>query len=218
MIITIDGPAGSGKSSTAKEVAKKLGFIHLDTGAMYRAITYKALSEQIDKNNTDKLLEMVNRSEIEFVGALPNVKLFLDGTNITKEIRSAEVTASVADYCTDKLVRAALVKRQQVIGNSGNTVCEGRDMATVVFPNAELQIYMTASPEARALRRVKDFAKIGETKTVEELVKEIKDRDEKDSNRANSPLKKSKNGIELDTTDMTFEEQVDFIVNRVKKL
>ena len=216
MIVTIDGPAGSGKSSTAKKVATILGFTHLDTGAMYRAVTLAALDMGIDKDNIEELGKLAHSLKIEFVGVLPSVKLLLNGKDVTTEIRSDRVTQNVADYCTHTSVRDAMVKLQREIGAKGDTICEGRDMGSVVFKNAELKFYMVASVESRAKRRQLDFEKMGVNKSIEELIAEIEARDEKDSNRGNSPLVKADDAILLDTTNMTFDEQVDFIVDRVR--
>ncbi len=217
MIIAIDGPAGSGKSSTAKQVAMKLGFVHLDTGAMYRAITLGALKENISFTDNDGLGRVVDNAKIEFQGVLPDSRVILNGVDVSVDIRSDEVTKNVSDYCAPTIVREALVDQQRRIGNDGNTVCEGRDMGSVVFPKAELKIYMVASVEARALRRQKDFAKLGVEKSVEELVADIEERDRKDSTRENSPLIMTDDSILLDTTNLSFNEQVDIIVAKARE-
>ncbi len=218
MIIAIDGPAGSGKSSTAKSVAMQLGFVHLDTGAMYRAITLKSLENSVDYRDTDSLKQLVDSTEMWFEGVLPENRTILDGRDVSKEIRSDEVTKNVSDYCAPLVVREALVEQQRKIGERGDVVCEGRDMGSVVFPNAELKIYMVASVEARAIRRQKDFEKLGVTKSVEELIADINERDHKDSSRENSPLYRPDGSVLLDTTDLTFEEQVQFIVDSAREL
>lgn len=218
MIIAIDGPAGSGKSSTAKSVAMELGFVHLDTGAMYRAITFKALENNIDFRDNTALKALVDSTEMWFEGVLPENCTILDGRDISKEIRSDEVTKNVSDYCAPLVVREALVEQQRKIGDRGNTVCEGRDMGSVVFPSAELKIYMVASVEARAIRRQKDFEKLGVNKSVEELIIDINERDRKDSSRENSPLYRPEGSILLDTTSLSFDEQVQFIVKSAREL
>lgn len=218
MIIAIDGPAGSGKSSTAKKVASDLGFLHLDTGAMYRAITLKCLRENIDYKDNDSLKKCVDNTTLSFEKVDGEMHMFLDGVDVAKEIRTDEVTKNVSDYCAPLVVREALVEQQRQIGSGQDTVCEGRDMGTVVFPKAELKFYMVASVEARAERRVKDFAKIGETKSIAELITDIEERDRKDSSRANSPLYQAEDAILLDTTDLQFDEQVAFIVNKANDM
>ncbi len=216
MVIAIDGPAGSGKSSTAKLVAQKLGIQHLDTGAMYRAITVKCLNENIAFTDTEALVECVKGATIVFTGAPPDMRVWMDGIDVTDAIRTDEVTRHVSDYCKPTVVREELVKQQRRLAESTTVVCEGRDIGTVVFPDAALKIYMVASVEERARRRKKDFEKIGEHKSIEELIEEIEARDTKDSTRENSPLCKAADAEELDTTTMTLEEQVDYIVERAR--
>ncbi len=216
MVIAIDGPAGSGKSSTARLVAQQLGIQHLDTGAMYRAITLKCLQEHIDVTDTEALAGCVRGTTIDFIGAPPDMQVWMDGEDVTEAIRTDEVTRHVSDYCKPTVVREELVKQQRRLAESATVVCEGRDIGTVVFPDAAVKIFMTASVEERARRRQKDFEKIGEHKSIEELVAEIKARDTKDSTRENSPLRKADDAEELDTTGMTLEEQVEYIVKKAK--
>lgn len=217
VIIAIDGPAGSGKSSTAKAVAQKLGFQHLDTGAMYRVITLKALRQDVDFHDEAKMGDLTRNTKIEFDGVVPNVKVIMDGEDVSKEIRSDAVTKNVSDYCAVKIVRQLLVELQRNIASGKNSVAEGRDMASVVFPNAELKIFMIADIETRAKRRQKDFGKLGVKKTIQELISEIEIRDKKDSSRENSPLCKAKDAIEIDTSNLSFEEQTELIVKYAKE-
>jgi len=217
MVVAIDGPAGSGKSSTAKAVARRLGFMHLDTGAMYRAITLKALDHSIDHTDESRLKELVDTTSITFTGRVPAVTINLDGVDVTDAVRSDRVTKSVSDYCAPAVVRDALVALQRKLGRAESCVCEGRDIGTVVFPDADIKFFMVASVEARAERRRKDFLNLGVEKSIDELAAQIQERDRKDSSRANSPLKKADDAIELDTTDLTFEEQVDRIVALVRQ-
>jgi len=216
MIIAIDGPAGSGKSSTAKAVAARMGAVYLDTGAMYRAVTLKALRRGIAFTDDDALAAVMRETEIAFEGAPPNTRIIMDGEDVSAEVRSEKVTKNVSDYCARDAVRKSLVDQQRKIAAGGTVVCEGRDICTVVFPNAEVKIYMTASAEERAKRRQKDFAAMGIDKPLEELIAEIETRDRKDSTRTNSPLTKAEGAIEMDTTNMTLNEQVEFIVSLTK--
>jgi cytidylate kinase len=218
MIIAIDGPAGSGKSSTAKLVAAHLGILHLDTGAMYRAITLKCLRKMLDWHDEAKIADMLKTTDITFSGTPPSVKIWMDKEDVSVAVRSDEVTKNVSDYCTVPAVRRVLVDLQRKIGNNSDTVCEGRDIGTVVFPKADLKFFMVASVEERAKRRQKDFEKIGVTKSIAELVADIETRDKKDSTRTNSPLVKADDAIELDTTNMTLDEQVQFIVDKARNL
>jgi len=217
MIVAIDGPAGSGKSSTAKAAAAKLGAVYLDTGAMYRAITLKALRQGIAFTDDKALEALMDVTEIAFKGKPPNTSIIMDGEDVSTAVRSDEVTKNVSDYCARDVVRKSLVDQQRKIAEGQTIVCEGRDMCTVVFPNAEIKIYMTASVEERAKRRQKDFEAMGINKSLNELITDIEARDRKDSTRSNSPLTKANDAIELDTTGMTLDEQIDFIVGLTNK-
>ncbi len=218
MIIAIDGPAGSGKSSTAKAVAARLGITYLDTGAMYRVITLKCLRAGIPVTDEKRLSEVANGTLIAFTGIPPQVSVWMDGEDVSSAIRSDEVTKNVSDYCAPAVVREALVNQQRRIADGRSIICEGRDIATVVFPKAELKIYMIASVEERAKRRLEDFKKLGVEKTVEELMREIEIRDQKDSSRKNSPLMKADDAIVLDTTGMTLDQQIEWIVEKARAL
>ncbi|NLG16262.1 MAG: (d)CMP kinase [Fibrobacter sp.] len=218
MIIAIDGPAGSGKSTTAKAVAARLGITYLDTGAMYRVITLKSLRTGVAACDEPALAELTANTIISFTGVLPDTKVWMDGEDVTDAIRGSEVTKYVSDYCAPSVVRDALVEQQRRIAQGNSVVCEGRDIGTVVFPDADLKFFMTASVEERARRRQKDFEKLGVSKTVEELVKEISLRDHKDSTRANSPLRKAQDAVEIDTTSLDLEMQVKFIIERALPL
>lgn len=218
MIIAIDGPAGSGKSSTAKAVASRLKITFLDTGAMYRAITLKCLREGVAASDESALAGIISNTRIDFDGVPPDTRVLLDGEDVTEAIRGEEVTANVSDYCVPVIVREELVRQQREIGHRGSVVCEGRDIGTVVFPDADLKFFMVASVQERARRRQKDFELLGIRKTLEELEKEISLRDHKDSSRKISPLKKADDAVELDTTGMTLEQQIDLIVKEAKNI
>jgi CMP/dCMP kinase len=218
VVIAIDGPAGSGKSSTAKQVAVKLGILHLDTGAMYRAITLKCLRGKIPYQDHAKIAALVKDTSISFSGAAPAMRVWMDNEDVTEAIRSDDVTKNVSDYCAVPIVRTVLVNLQRKIGSDRSVVCEGRDIGTVVFPGADLKFYMVASEEERARRRQRDFAAMGINKSVDELVAEIRERDGKDSSRPNSPLCKASDAEEIDTTNMSLDQQVKYIVDRARKL
>src|SRR5690554_479519 len=217
MIIAIDGPAGSGKSSTAKAVASRLKITFLDTGAMYRAITLKCLREGVAASDESALAGIISNTRIDFEGVPPDMRVLLDGEDISEAIRGEDVTANVSDYCVPVVVREELVRQQREIGHKGSVVCEGRDIGTVVFPDADLKFFMVASVQERARRRQKDFELLGIKKTLEELEKEISLRDYKDSSRKISPLKKADDAVEMDTTGMTLEQQIELIVNAAEK-
>ena len=217
MIVAIDGPAGSGKSSTARTVARKLGILHLDTGAMYRAVTLKCLREGISFGDEVSLKTLIDRTNISFTGTPPDTQTWIDGENVTDAIRGDEVTKNVSDYCKPAVIRNALVDRQRLIGKSADAViCEGRDVGTVVFPEADFKFFMIASTKERAQRRQKDFEKLGITKSINDLMAEIDERDLKDSSRSNSPLRKADDALEIDTTKLEFEEQVNLIINKIR--
>lgn len=218
MIIALDGPAGSGKSTTAQAVARRLNITYLDTGAMYRAITLYCLRRRIPVEDTEKLAEIAEAVAISFSGIPPETRVWMNGEDVSEEIRGEEVTAHVSDYCAPAVVRTTLVEQQRAIGRDTSLVCEGRDIGTVVFPNAELKIFMNASVEERAKRRQKDFLMMGIEKTLDVLMHDLSERDRKDSSRAVSPLSKAVGALELDTTGLTLEEQVDWIVAQAKKV
>mgnify|MGYP001567073442 CR=1 FL=1 len=217
IVIAIDGPSASGKSTTARLVAKELGYLHLDTGAMYRAITYFILENKIDIKNIKNLNNILNDVQIKLLQVDNNLQVLLNGKNISDEIRTPLVTSNVSSISSIAEVRTLMVKEQQLIGKDGGIVCEGRDIGTVVFPNAELKIFMVASDIARAKRRLKDFSEQGFEEDVIKIADEIKKRDNLDSSREISPLKKADDAIEIDTTELTIEEQVKYIVEKAKE-
>jgi CMP/dCMP kinase len=216
--IAIDGPAASGKSTTAKLVAKKLGYLHIDTGAMYRAMTLKVLNEEIDLSDQRKIERLAKSSciglEIEDV----SLRIVLDGNDVTKKIRTPLVTQSVSVVSSYEGVREIMVRKQKKMAEVGGVVLEGRDIGTVVLPDAELKIFMVASVEERAKRRKKDLALSGIESEEKDIIKEIEIRDKKDSTRTASPLRKANDAIELDTSNLTIDEQVNFIVEKARNI
>ena len=217
-VIAIDGPAGSGKSTTSKHLAARLGFIYLDTGAMYRALTYYALTNNIPFSDGEKLTKLAKILPIEFKTTAEVNRVFLNGIEVTDEIRSPEVTKNASEVAAHKGVREAMVKKQKAFGKKGSIVAEGRDTTTVVFPDADVKIYLNASVEERAQRRLLDLMKMGITTTLQELQDEIVQRDFKDSSREHSPLTKAKDAFLVDTSNMTFEGQIDHIVNLIRSV
>ena len=216
MIIAIDGPAASGKSSTAHGVAQQLRFRHIDTGAMYRAITLKIINEKLDLSETDALQEMLDELDLRVDFSNDAQELHLDGKLLGNEIRSSEVTDLVADVSALGAVRQRLLGVQREVAESHDVVLEGRDIGTVVFPQAEIKIYMVADVKVRAERRQKDFAEQGVIKSIEELVKEIQARDQHNANRKLAPMKAADDAITLDTTKISIDEQIEFIVSKVE--
>ncbi len=207
-IIAIDGPAGAGKSTVTKAFAKKLGFIYLDTGAMYRAVTWLIINNSIDPSDQSEIKNMLKNSKLEFKNSsFVEQKIFIDHIDVTEKIRSPEVTSMVSEIAKQQFVRELLTRKQQVIGNEGGLVAEGRDIGTAVFPDADVKIFLTASPTERAKRRALDLNKRGyEFSSIEDLEKEIKERDKKDSERKIAPLKKALDAIELVTDGMNIED------------
>lgn len=215
--IAIDGPAAAGKSTIAKMTAEKLNYTYLDTGAMYRALTYKALSRNIDINNGTILGEMLKETAITLEPTKEGQVVKVDGVEVSEEIRSPEVTAAVSKVATHQAVRTLMVNKQRQLGEKSGVVMDGRDIGTHVLPTAELKIFMTASVEERAIRRYKEDQARGIDTSLEQLKKEIKARDEADSNREVSPLKQAEDAILLDTTAMSIDEVVDEISRLAKE-
>ena len=216
MIVAIDGPAAAGKSTSAKKVARELGFTHLDTGAMYRCVTLSVLRDQITLDNENALSQLLNELDIRLEKLDDELVVYLNGEDVSDEIRKAEVTSYVSTVSALSQVRNALVRIQRNIAKNQDCVVEGRDIGTIVFPDAEFKFFLIADDFVRARRRQLDLIAIGEEKSIEVLVEEIRQRDFLDSERSNSPLRKADDAIEIDTSKMTFDEQVAFMVNRVK--
>lgn len=218
IIIAIDGPAGSGKSTTARLVAQKLGYIYIDTGAMYRALTLKVINSGIDPNDEKSVAQLAENTRIELLYENGNLKVMLDGNDVTEKIRTPEVTSFVSIVSAHPKVREAMVKKQQELGKDGGVVMDGRDIGTVVFPNAHLKIFMTADIKERARRRQKELEAQGFKIDLEKLIYEIEERDKFDSSREVGPLKKADDAIEIDTTNLTIDEQVDFVLKKAYEL
>jgi cytidylate kinase len=214
-VIAIDGPAGSGKSTTAKLVAKKLDFLYLDTGAMYRAITLKALENGVDVNDEEKLEKLTQNSVISFRNEADIRKIFLDGKDVTEKIRAPLVDQNVSFVSVHKRVRKILVEKQKEIGRKNDLVAEGRDTTTVVFPHA-FKIYLDADLKERAKRRLLELKDKGIQTSLEEQIEEITKRDKLDSERETSPLCLDKDAVVVDTTHLTIEEQVNEVIELYK--
>lgn len=217
LIIAIDGPAGSGKSTTAKLVATKLNYTYIDTGAMYRAVTLFALRNEL-MGKTNEIIEMANELDIVLRFVDGETRITVNGQDVSKEIRSFEVNSNVSEISTIEGVRKILVKKQQQMGKDGGVVMEGRDITTVVYPNAEVKIFLTAGIDERAVRRAKEFLEKGTEVPIEKVKENLKNRDFIDSNREASPLTKTPDSIEIDTSNTTIDEQVELILEEVKKV
>ncbi len=214
--IALDGPAGAGKSTIAKIVAEQLDFTYIDTGAMYRAVTYKALKEGILLDDAQHLKSMLEQTTIELQPSKEGQLVFVDGENVSAEIRSNEVTANVSQVAAHAAIREILVEMQKALASKGGVVMDGRDIGTHVLPQAELKIYMSASVEERARRRLLDNEKRGIESTLEGLMKDIALRDQKDSEREASPLIQAKDAIFLDTTNLSIDEAAQEILKLAK--
>ena len=218
MIIAIDGPAATGKSSTAKAVAEKLGFMYLDTGAMYRAVTLAVLEKDISLTNKYTLESFLTSLDLNILYIEKTLMIELDQLDVTDRIRDPKVTAKVSEISALPAVRKTMVKFQRKLASDKDCIVEGRDIGTVVFPNADLKFYMIADATIRAERRQKDLLTLGKNKDISELETEIKNRDRKDSTRVHSPLSKAEDSIIIDTSHLDFREQVNMIVEKIKTL
>jgi cytidylate kinase len=215
-VIAIDGPAGSGKSTTAKILAARLGYRYLDTGAMYRALTWFAAQNGVEPSDGARLAVLAGSVAIEFETHEDVNKVFINGQEVTDEIRSPMVTQLVSEVSAHAGVRRAMVQKQQEIGGKGNVVAEGRDTTTVVFRDADIKVYLDCDVKTRAQRRLIDMARLGVSTTLEEQVSEIKRRDKLDSERDHSPLQRARDAYLVDTTNTTIEEQVERVFTLLK--
>ena len=221
--IAIDGYSSTGKSTIAKQLAKALGYVYVDTGAMYRAVTLYAMRNGFvteDKSNIDRLVNSLPDINLKFVhnDALGFAEMYLNEENVEREIRSMEVSKLVSKVATIEEVRKKLVLIQKAMGLEKGIVMDGRDIGTVVFPNAELKIFMTASPEKRATRRYKELLDKGENVNYEEVLKNVEHRDYIDAHRDISPLRKAEDAINFDNSDMGLEEQFTRVLGYSKRV
>ena len=216
-IVAIDGPAGVGKSTTSRRVAKELNLPHIDTGAMYRAIGLAALREEIDPHDEDALTDLASRTRIDFVPG-ERARVLLNGEDVTDQIRTPEVSMAASDVSTVPAVRRILVRLQQELGRRSGGVLEGRDIGTKVFPGTRCKFFLTARPEVRAKRRYDELRTKGVSADFAKVLEETLARDEQDSTRADSPLTYDETYTVIDTSDLPIEEVVEAIVKRVRAL
>lgn len=210
--IAIDGPAAAGKSTVAKKVAENLSYIYIDTGAMYRALTYNAIQHNYDVHDEQKLSNLLAETTIELMPSEKGQIVFLNGVDVTNEIRSNSVTNNVSYVAAHRLVREEMVLRQKGMAKDGGVVMDGRDIGTHVLPQAEVKVFLLASVEERARRRHEENTKKGMESNLEQLMTEIEQRDKIDSEREVSPLVKAQDAIEIDTTSLTITDVVDRIM------
>lgn len=216
MIITIDGPVGTGKSTIAKLFAEKLGFVHFDTGAMYRCVTYGVLKNKVNPNHAEELESLLKNLDFEIKIIEGEKRYFFEGEDITKKIREEAVTSKVSEISAKTSVREKLVELQRRLGEGVNAVFEGRDMGTIVFPKAEIKIFLTAKPEVRAQRRYDElkekFPKDSKNLDFNELLNSINNRDAYDSTRKVSPLKQAEDAYVVDTSDLTIDQVLEKLI------
>ena len=216
MIIAIDGPAGAGKSTVAKLLAQKLGFLYIDTGAMYRALTLKVIDSGVVTNDTARIIELAHNTSIDLINNPDNtLKVLLDGKDVSKEIREPRITKYVSDIARIKEVRDVMVNLQRRLGNMSDSVLDGRDIGTVVFPDAHRKFYVDANFKVRALRRYKELNEAGQVVSLEEIENDVLNRDTIDSTREVGPLKRAKDATYVDTTNMTIQEVVDTLLTHI---
>jgi cytidylate kinase len=212
LIIAIDGPAGAGKSTTARRVAQRLGYLYLDTGAMYRAVALKALRQKLDLSAPDALASVADQVQIRLETGGGATRVWLDGVEVTREIRTPEVTEAASRVSTQPRVRAALVRQQRACGAAGGVVMEGRDIGTVVFPDAEVKIFLDASLGERTRRRVAELAAQGVETTPEAVGRQIEARDARDAQREASPLIRAPDAVLVDTDQLSADQVVERIL------
>lgn len=216
-IIAIDGFSSCGKSTVAKALAKQLNFVFVDSGAMYRAVTLYFLRNNIGFDDKEAILDALDNIHIDFIPNTEKTQILLNNEDISDEIRQMEVSAKVSEVSAIKEVRQAMVAQQQALGSRRNIVMDGRDIGTTVFPDADLKLFMTASPSVRAERRFAELSAKGENVTMEEIQENLSHRDHIDSTREESPLRQADDAIVLDNSELTQDEQLEFVLEEYNK-
>ena len=215
--VAVDGPAGAGKSSISKIVAKKLGYLYIDTGAMYRSVTWAVLHNHIDVNNQKAVEALLPELDLTMEASDDSCKVFIAGQDVTDFIRTPQVNNAVSIVASYKGVRQYLVERQRLMAEAGGVILDGRDIGSVVLPNAELKIYLTASVEARAMRRYLEVKGTVNEQTLEDIKDSVMQRDDMDKNRKESPLIQVDDAVLVDSSEMTFDETVEHILHLVQE-
>lgn len=218
MIIAIDGPSGAGKSTLGKMLAKELGLLYLDTGAMYRAVALAVVRKEIDLSETGKVAAAAEAVRIELVGEPDNLQIILDGENVSAEIRTLEIAQAASIVSTNSAVRRVMVEHQRQMGENSKNGCvlEGRDIGSVVFPNADVKFFLTAQPEARALRRFEEDKAKGRESTYKKTLAEINERDQRDVSREDSPLTIAEDSVVIDTSELDLSEVYEQMLAAVR--
>lgn len=214
MIVAVDGPAGSGKGTVTKRIEKELGFLNLDTGATYRCVALQILKENVSMEDEEKIIKIANEIDIEIDNTGDKDIIFLNGVDVSKDIRTKEVTAIVSQVSSIIPVREKMVEVQRKLANGKNVIVEGRDIGTVVFPNADIKIYLDASEEIRAKRRYEENVKNGVDTSYTEVLENVRLRDYNDMHKKVGALKKADDAIVIDSTDLTIDE----VVNKIKNI
>jgi cytidylate kinase len=221
LVVAIDGPAGAGKSTVARRIADELGYLYIDTGAMYRAATWLVMRENVNTQDLEAIVKLISKANIELrleQGTTSNTtSVFVNNEDVTREIRTQPVTRLVSPISAVPGVRQHLVAQQQKLAENGGVVMDGRDIGTVVLPKADIKIFLTASPEVRAERRLKDLQTMGESAEYASLLAEIKDRDRQDSTRLVAPLRQAQDAIPLNTDNLSIDQVVERILNLCKR-
>ena len=215
--VAVDGPAGAGKSSISKIVAKKLGYLYIDTGAMYRSVTWAVLHNHIDVNNQKAVEALLPELDLTMEASDDSCKVFIAGQDVTDFIRTPQVNNAVSIVASYKGVRQYLVERQRLMAEAGGVILDGRDIGSVVLPNAELKIYLTASVEARAMRRYLEVKGTVNEQTLEDIKDSVIQRDDMDKNRKESPLIQVEDAVLVNSSEMTFDETVEHILHLVQE-
>ena len=214
LVIAIDGPAGAGKSTISKLIAKNLGINYIDTGAMYRAITYKCIKEDIDVNDIQRVVDLCSRTDVDFIDNY----IYLDGQRLNEEIRTLQVSSRVSDVAKIPQVREFLLEKQREIGKRSDVILDGRDVGTHIFPDAKYKFFLNASAQERGRRRYQELIDKGQSVVLEEIIEDIKKRDYIDSTREVAPLVKADDAIEVDTTSLTIDQVVTYRSDMVRRI
>lgn len=217
LIITIDGPSGTGKSTVARHLARRLGYLYLDTGAMYRAVALQALRKGVDWSDPSALVRLAGRVRVTFrQGPGGGVRIFLNGREVTRSIRRPEVSSGASKVAVIPGVRKALVGQQRLLGRSGGLVAEGRDTGTVIFPHADLKVFLTADSAERARRRCRELKEAGHPMTFRQVLKEVRERDRRDRGRKIAPLRRAPGALRIDNTRLQSSEVLDTLTDYVR--